>query len=49
MVRRKPAAPNFLYGYEGITFFSAGFAGALIILARVWILVATSESRGWQD
>lgn len=43
VVRRKPAAPNFLYGYEGITFFSAGFAGAMIILARVWILVATSE------
>jgi len=43
VVRRKPATPNFLYGYEGITFFSAGFAGAMIILARVWILVATSE------
>jgi divalent metal cation (Fe/Co/Zn/Cd) transporter len=29
----KPAAPHFLYGYERITFFSAGFEGAMIILA----------------
>src|SRR6202140_5476725 len=39
----KPAAPHFLYGYERITFFSAGFEGAMIILAAVWILVATIE------
>ena len=39
----KPAAPNFLYGYERITFFSAGFEGAMIVLAAVWILVATIE------
>jgi cation diffusion facilitator family transporter len=39
----KPAAPNFLYGYERITFFSAGFEGAMIILAAIWILVATVE------
>lgn len=37
----KPAAPNFLYGYERITFFSAGFEGAMIVLAGLWILVAT--------
>jgi cation diffusion facilitator family transporter len=37
----KPAAPNFLYGYERITFFSAGFEGAMIVLAALWILVAT--------
>jgi cation diffusion facilitator family transporter len=35
----KPAAPQFLYGYERITFFSAGFEGAMIILAAVTILV----------
>ncbi len=35
----KPAAPTFLYGYERITFFSAGFEGAMIIVAAIWILV----------
>src|ERR1017187_8928709 len=28
----KPAAPKFLYGYERITFFSAGLEGAMIVL-----------------
>lgn len=36
----KPAAPEFLYGYERITFFSAGFEGAMIILAGIAILGA---------
>lgn len=36
----RPAAPPFLYGYERITFFSAGFEGAMIILAALAILVA---------
>lgn len=35
----KPAAPNFLYGYERITFFSAGFEGAMILVAAIAILV----------
>jgi len=35
----KPAAPTFLYGYERITFFSAGFEGAMIVVAAVFILV----------
>jgi cation diffusion facilitator family transporter len=35
----KPAAPEFLYGYERITFFSAGFEGAMIILAAIAILI----------
>jgi len=35
----KPARPTFLYGYERITFFSAGFEGAMIIVAAIWILV----------
>jgi cation diffusion facilitator family transporter len=34
----KPAAPQFLYGYERITFFSAGFEGAMIIMAAIAIL-----------
>jgi cation diffusion facilitator family transporter len=36
----KPAAPQFLYGYERITFFSAGFEGAMIILAAIAIVFA---------
>lgn len=35
----KPAAPTFLYGYERIAFFSAGFEGAMIVVAAIWILV----------
>ena len=35
----KPAAPQFLYGYERITFFSAGFEGAMIIVAAIAILI----------
>lgn len=34
----KPASHHFLYGYERITFFSAGFEGALIIVAAIAIL-----------
>lgn len=32
-----------LYGYERITFFSAGFEGAMIILAAIAILVAAIQ------
>ncbi|HEV3512251.1 MAG TPA: cation diffusion facilitator family transporter [Candidatus Sulfotelmatobacter sp.] len=39
----KPAAPTFLYGFERITFFSAGFEGAMIIVAAIWIVVETIE------
>ena len=39
----KPAAPTFLYGYERITFFSAGFEGAMIIVAAIWILIEAVE------
>jgi len=39
----KSAAPEFLYGYERIAFFSAGFEGAMIILAAIFILYATIE------
>jgi cation diffusion facilitator family transporter len=37
----KSASPLFLYGYERITFFSAGFEGAMIIVAAVAIFVET--------
>jgi cation diffusion facilitator family transporter len=39
----KPAAPKFLYGYERITFFSAGFEGAMIVLAACFILYAAVQ------
>jgi cation diffusion facilitator family transporter len=35
----KSAAPQFLYGYERITFFSAGFEGAMIVVAAIAILI----------
>ena len=36
----KPAEAKFLYGYERISFFSAGFEGAMIVLAAIAIVVA---------
>ncbi len=36
----KPADDRFLYGYERITFFSAGFEGAMIIIAAAAIIWA---------
>jgi cation diffusion facilitator family transporter len=39
----RPAEGRFLYGYERITFFSAGFEGAMIILAAVTILVTAVQ------
>jgi cation diffusion facilitator family transporter len=36
----RPAEAKFLYGYDRIVFFSAGFEGAMIILAAIAILVA---------
>jgi cation diffusion facilitator family transporter len=36
----RPANQRFLYGYERITFFSAGFEGAMIVVAAVAILYA---------
>ena len=40
----KPANKQFTYGYERISFFSAGFEGALIILAAVTIIVSAVQS-----
>jgi cation diffusion facilitator family transporter len=34
----RPASGHFLYGYERISFFSAGFEGALIVVAAIAIL-----------
>jgi len=39
----RPANQRFLYGYERITFFSAGFEGAMIILAAMAIIVAAIQ------
>jgi cation diffusion facilitator family transporter len=35
---RKPPDPSHLYGHDKIAFFSAGFEGAMIILAAVYIV-----------
>ncbi len=35
----RPAAPTFLYGYERITFFSAGFEGGMIVVAAIAIII----------
>ena len=39
----RPAVPKFQYGYERITFFSAGFEGAMIVLAAGAIVFTTVE------
>lgn len=39
----RPAVPRFQYGYERITFFSAGFEGAMIVLAAVSIVFTAIE------
>ena len=39
----RPAVPEFHYGYERITFFSAGFEGAMIVLAAGSIIYTTTE------
>jgi len=43
----RPARPTFLYGYERITFFSAGFEGAMIVAAAIAILV--ESIRKWMS
>lgn len=40
----KPANRQYTYGYERISFFSAGFEGALIILAAVTIIFSAVQS-----
>ncbi len=47
---QRPADARFPYGYERIAFFSAGFEGALIILAAVTIIAAVVDKwiRGLQ-
>ncbi len=46
-VSARPPSRHFLYGYERITFFSAGFEGALIVVAAVAILV--QSIREWTE
>ena len=47
----KPANQRYLYGFERISFFSAGFEGAMIVLAGLFIIVVTSGSGlpGWNS
>jgi len=40
----RPAGPTFLYGYERISFFSAGFEGAMIVLAAIAIIVTATHN-----
>lgn len=37
----KPANQRYLYGFERINFFSAGFEGAMIVLAALFIIAVT--------
>jgi len=39
----RPAVPRFQYGYDRITFFSAGFEGAMIVLAAGSIVYTAAE------
>ncbi len=39
----RPADNRFLYGYERVSFFSAGFEGAMIALAAVFIIVSAIQ------
>ncbi len=41
----KPASSQFLYGYERIAFFSAGFEGAMIVVAAITIFF--ESARRW--
>jgi cation diffusion facilitator family transporter len=40
---QKPARAGSPYGYERITFFSAGFEGGMILIAAIWIIAAAIE------
>ena len=39
----RPADHRFHYGYERVTFFSAGFEGAMIVMAAIFIISASVE------
>jgi cation diffusion facilitator family transporter len=39
----RPAGPRFPYGYERIAFFSAGFEGAMILVAAAFIVYSAVE------
>jgi cation diffusion facilitator family transporter len=40
---QQPAGEKSPYGYERITFFSAGFEGGMIIVAALWIIAAAVD------
>jgi cation diffusion facilitator family transporter len=40
---RKPPDPSHLYGHDRIAFFSAGFEGAMIVLAAVYIVYVSIQ------
>jgi len=40
---RKPPDPSHLYGHDKIGFFSAGFEGAMIVLAAVYIVYESTQ------
>lgn len=42
-LRLKPADENHLYGHDKISFFSAGFEGALIIIAALFIIYESTH------
>jgi cation diffusion facilitator family transporter len=42
-VSERPADARFPYGYERVAFFSAGFEGAMIVIAALWIIVAAIQ------
>lgn len=45
----RPAVPRFQYGYERITFFSAGVEGAMIVLAAGSIVYTSVENlKAWR-
>jgi cation diffusion facilitator family transporter len=42
-IAERPADARFPYGYERVAFFSAGFEGAMIVIAALWIIVAAIQ------
>src|SRR5271157_3890859 len=41
---RKPPDPSHLYGHDKVAFFSAGFEGAMIVLAALYIVYESIRS-----
>jgi cation diffusion facilitator family transporter len=43
LLSQRPADKNYLYGYERVTYFSAGLEGAMITLAALYILYVSIQ------